>query len=432
MTVPSTPFVAAQYFLRRLPSSARVLVAISGGSDSTGLLIALHKAAGEGRRIVAATIDHALRPESAQEAQAVAALCATLAIPHLTLRWEGDKPKTGLSAAARAARYRLLKQAANHFSADMIVTAHTADDQDETILMRAARSGDPCAPGLSGMADAVLYDRTIWIARPFLGLRRQAIRDALTCDAIGWIDDPSNADLHYERVRMRMALSGGGAAGPDASAAARRRERLSCAAAEWVTTHVALYGGVTARIEPCSLQAPEDVLRFALSGLLATLGGRENGPSYSAMTRLVALLRSGEAGRMTIGRVLAVCRRDGVFLMREQRDLPVIDIAPGECGIWDGRFLVRNTSPAWVTVAPEHALPEVTGCRMFTDIAPSLARRAAAVLPRIVAVEKGAIVVLEPRIAPYDLFLPVFDLAFAGSLAQLFGREAFTAPAISR
>lgn len=154
---------------------ARLVLAVSGGSDSVGLLMTFadHVKALPDRDVdlVVATIDHALRPASAQEALDVGLLCAELGIPHVIRRWEGDKPKSGISAAAREARYRLLMEIADTVGADAIVTGHTADDQAETIAMRASRNASPDNRGLSGMAEAVLVDGRRWLLRPFLSRR---------------------------------------------------------------------------------------------------------------------------------------------------------------------------------------------------------------------------------------------------------------------
>lgn len=417
--------------MARLKHPARLLVAISGGSDSTGLLMALHRVEEARHRLFAVTIDHALRPEATGEAAAVAALCAQYDIPHLTLRWDGDKPKTGVSAAARGARYQLLKMAAAHFSADLVLTGHTADDQDETVAMRAARAGDVDGPGLAGMAAAVLYDGTVWIARPFLGLRRKVIREALTDWGVGWIDDPSNVDPHYERVRMRSALANGTVDVPNAARAGQKRFERAVAAACLVDSHARLHAGVLAHIAPEGLFSDAAVLRFALSGLIGALGGRENGPSSQAMDRLLALIGCGVADRMTLGRVFAVRRRDGLYLVRERRDLPALVIPARGQGVWDGRFDLRNPLDVPVIVTAGEAAQAAALAVRLPCLPASLVARAAHVLPRVVAPCKGAAVDVRPRIAPYDLFLPLFDLPFANALARLFDRKVFTDPAPS-
>ena len=262
---PTLPDDAARRLLASLHAPSRILVAISGGSDSTGLLMALHSALSQStipHSLVAATVDHALRPGSADEALAVSRLCASLGIPHLVRTWQGEKPSTGIPAAAREARYGLLADAATALGADVIVTGHTADDQDETITMRARRGADD-GLGLSGMARAVLFDRRIWVLRPFLKVRRQAIRDMLDRRRIGWIDDPSNVDRRFERVRVRLEGSAPSPALPDDRAANRRR--LSAAAAEIVSGFATVHAGCLIRLSPETKNAPPEVLRHALA-----------------------------------------------------------------------------------------------------------------------------------------------------------------------
>src|SRR6185436_11157971 len=135
-------------------SDAPVLIlAVSGGPDSTALMwLAARWRAGakHGPKLIAVTIDHGLREESAPEALAVKRLAKTLNVEHRTLRWTGRKPKTGIQEAARNARYRLLAGAARKAGAGHILTAHTLDDQAETVLFRLARGSG--VSGLAGMA----------------------------------------------------------------------------------------------------------------------------------------------------------------------------------------------------------------------------------------------------------------------------------------
>ncbi len=182
-----------------------------------------------GPKLLAVTIDHGLRPESAAEARQVKRLSRRLGVAHRTLRWVGEKPATGMQEKARHARYRLLAGAAAKVGASHVLTAHTFDDQAETVLMRLFRGSG--ITGLGGMArDSRLGEFSL--LRPFLGLRKARLIATLKAAGIAFADDPSNANPRFARVRMRALMPALGGEGLDAERVvllARRLRRAEAA-----------------------------------------------------------------------------------------------------------------------------------------------------------------------------------------------------------
>jgi tRNA(Ile)-lysidine synthase len=186
------------------PFEARPVMAVgvSGGRDSLALtLLANEWAADRGGRTLALIVDHGLRPESAAEATATGALLAQHGIAFEILPWTGRKPARGIQEAARSARYRLLFEACRRHGILHLLVGHHADDQAETIAMRAARASGP--DGLAGMG-AVVEHRHGRLLRPLLSVPRVRLTATLVERGIPWIEDPSNADPRFERVRLRM------------------------------------------------------------------------------------------------------------------------------------------------------------------------------------------------------------------------------------
>lgn len=418
-----SPEAAIQDFLLSLNRPMRLLVAVSGGSDSLGLLLSLKRAL-DGQTyphrhsLSAATIDHGLRPEAADEAEQVAILCRELGVPHRTERWTGEKPTTGLSAAAREARYRLLAHAADTLNAETIVTGHTLDDQIETVAMRAGRSADAVL-GLSGMAPATLYAGRLWILRPFLHTRRAAIRSSLEASGRAWIDDPSNDDPHYERVRTRRAAPTADAATIDA--AARQRTSLSAQAADWLKGHATAGPGMLVTVSlPASTE--KAVSDHALGALVAVLGGKPHRPSADSLARLSHNLDEGADFRLTLSGTLILRRRDRLYLVRERRGLLPLSLLPGAIGVWDGRYTILNSSDDEVTVTggPGPTIdPALPG-----SIRSALQGNA----PQIIDIDgiphqQGAVVTITPRLSLYGDFMPCFDQPLADAMATLIRAE---------
>jgi tRNA(Ile)-lysidine synthase len=185
--------------------SARALVlGVSGGVDSSTLLWLMSRWRREcgGPPIYAVTVNHGLRPAAAAEAASVAALAERLGVPHEIVHWGGARPRTGIEAAARTARYRLLRDAAARHGASHIVTAHTQDDQAETVLMRLAAGSGPS--GLAAMRPLV-WRGDVLHARPLLGVERARLAATLHEAGVAWCEDPMNTDAAYARPRLRAA-----------------------------------------------------------------------------------------------------------------------------------------------------------------------------------------------------------------------------------
>jgi tRNA(Ile)-lysidine synthase len=182
----------------------KIAVAISGGADSFALLhLARYHAKTD---IIALTVDHQLRPESAAEAQQVMQWCQQNGIEHHILKWIGDKPSSALQANARNARRRLLCDFCQQHGIEFLLLGHQADDQAETMLMRLQRG-----TGLKGLKamQPVTRDKATntAILRPLLNFRRAELRDYCIENNLPFIDDPSNDNPVYERVRIRNLLA---------------------------------------------------------------------------------------------------------------------------------------------------------------------------------------------------------------------------------
>ena len=294
--------------------SAPIALAVSGGGDSMALLtMAAEACPAAANRLIALSVDHGLRAEARAEAEAVGRHCASIGVAHRILAWSRSRPDTGLMAAARQARYRLLCEAARQAGGHVVLTGHTFDDQLETLAMRAAR-GD--GPGMAGIAPATLFGGRTWFLRPLLGHRRNALRSLLRARAIAWTEDPSNADPRFERVRWRMRMAGSEAGDAamltgKAQAEARRRRTVAEAAAQAIADP-AIFDigdwpdGFTLR--PGGDMAPEVLAEVALQAS-RLLSARAYGPVPVVRARLAALASGGGGRAFTAGG--AVFRQSG-------------------------------------------------------------------------------------------------------------------------
>jgi len=275
---------------------ARIGVAVSGGPDSLALL--LLAAAARPGGVEAATVDHGLRPESTTEAAMVAELCTELDVPHRTLLADWSKPPAAnIQAEARAMRYRLLDNWAVHRALAAVATAHHADDQAETLLMRLARGAG--VGGLGGTRARRSLSEQVDLIRPLLGWRKSELA-ALVADAgLDPVDDPSNRDPRYDRNRMRQWLAQSDWADParlalSASALREADEALDWALAPLVSSRIKRDGGALV-IEPFDL--PRELKRRLLLAAFAELGA--GAPRGAELIRALDSLERGET--VTLG-----------------------------------------------------------------------------------------------------------------------------------
>jgi tRNA(Ile)-lysidine synthase len=284
-----------------------VVLAVSGGPDSVALMwLAARWRRGlkRGPRLIAVTVDHGLRADAAREAREVKRLAKTLAIEHRTLRWTGAKPKTGVPAAAREARYALLAKAARASGATHVATAHTRDDQAETLLMRLLRGS-----GIAGLG-AMTADTEregVRLARPLLGISKAQLIATLEAAGIRFADDPSNRDPAFTRPRLRALMPALAEEGADASTMARLASRLARAnaAVEVLTDGAERYLTLTDRNAPLGgydarafASLPEEIRLRLLKRAIDRCG--DEGPAeLGKVEALLATLDRAAAGGQT-------------------------------------------------------------------------------------------------------------------------------------
>jgi tRNA(Ile)-lysidine synthase len=447
METDLSPDAAVDRFLSRLDPVDTLVVALSGGSDSTALLHLLHQRSQTENvpRLVAVTVDHGLRADSAAEAAGVAQICAALGIEHRTAKWSGRKPASGLQEAARLARYDLLRQAVISVGADIIVTGHTQDDQIETAIMRGERG---TGRGLSGMAEAVLYQRDCWVLRPLLPVRRSALQSMLIAAGVSWIDDPSNMDERFERVRLRQS---GAAASVDADVlsmidhAAIARSEDAVALARFIEAHVVVHGGMIAELPQVPAEISE-YLQQAIGVIAALMGGRSYRPGSKLQKQIARFSADVGPPRINLGRSVLDRRADRIFIYRERRGQRRLSIRPGRSSLWDGRYFFSNQDGARsFVVAPTGTKDRCTplwtgsGSELDADIPAGVVSRARQSEPTILIEAPGGEtaekldtlpngLTVARHLALFDVFLPEFDRILADKCAGLFGRPAYREP----
>ncbi len=312
-------------------SSRPFALALSGGGDSTALaLIAAAWARRVGRKLLILNVDHRLQPASADWTRACAAFAQRLGADFEALVWDGPKPQTGLPAAARTARHRLLADAARAAGARILLLGHTADDVLEAQLMRAAGSTTP-DPRPWSPSPAWPEGRGLHILRPLLDAGREAVRDFLRGEGEAWIDDPANLDLSYARPRARAAPA----------------------------VHVVGATPVTPETPPAFAVDRAGVVILAraqidaafLARAVVCAGGGARLPSRARLSALAARLAGDDAVTATLAGASVVAAGESVQILREPGEsarggLAPVRIEARAVAVWDGRFEIHAGAEA--------------------------------------------------------------------------------------
>lgn len=323
-----------------------ITVATSGGPDSLALAFLTHAwARARGGRAIALIVDHGLRPKSAAEAIQVAGWLGATGIEHAVLAWNGPRPARGVQAAARLARHGLIEAWCRDRGVLHVAYGHQRDDQAETFLMRRRR--DRHGEGLAAMA-AVTERRYVRVLRPLLAIGRERLIATLAALGHPWVDDPSNRNVAFERVRVRawlpvLAHRGWPPERLAALAACHGRERAVADGrlAHWFGAAATLHPAGYAILDGAVFRATDRDLRAAaLAKVIATVGARLYAPPREACARL-----TGDAGRpRTLGGCVVLPHRGALIVAREPRAIGPALPLNGRPALWDGRFEVTGPS----------------------------------------------------------------------------------------
>ena len=333
------------------------VLAVSGGADSmTLMMMAQRWRDARGRHdfpIHVATVDHGLRAASAAQAEWVAAQAKALDFQTHILFWPGEKPVTAIQAAARTARYDLLSGLLERLDLPRptgLLVGHHLDDQAETFLMRLARGS-----GIDGLAAmpaerSLARDPEVLLRRPLLGLEKTTLTASLTRLGTAWIDDPSNTNAAFERVRVRRALGVLDDLGVHAAALATSSRRLARARAalahathELAARALDLHAGAYAEIDPAAYDAaPEEIRLRLMQHVIERFGAGAEPVRMSRLEDLVGRLSAGKPAAATLGGCHVERRVRAIVATREpgRNGLPVALLQPGSQLMWDNRFRV--------------------------------------------------------------------------------------------
>ena len=434
MSRPEAVLTAATFAsrLKALHAGPRIAVALSGGADSLSLLVLCAQWAtkSKSRFVIAYTVDHGLRKEAAAEARACGRMAKSLGVPHRVLRWKGAKPAAGIQAAARDARYALLADACRRDEIGDLLTAHHLDDQAETFLMRLARGSG--VDGLAAMAPERPLDHDVRLLRPLLDVPRENLRALVARAGLDAIEDPSNDNPRFDRVKARRLVAELAALGltrerlaDTASNMARARLALEAATDELFAAAQRSLGGFIDIDVATLVAAPDEISLRVLAHILRAVGGTSYAPRFEALTAIHAALTTGALAKArTLNGCRLVVSRGRLIVTREAsaalKAAPVV-LQGRDAVLWDGRFSVSlNRRPVKSGPAPEVRALGPDGLKLVRAAGCSEPDWPKSVLPTLPALWAGERLLAVPHLA--------FQATDAGLTALFVHRGRFTLP----
>lgn len=347
-----------------------------------------------GRRLLAVTVDHGLNPSSRDWGLSCSQACAALGVDWIEAQWSGDKPKTGLTAAARSARHRLIAEAARKAGAKIVLLAHTADDIAESDWMRTRGSN---LGHLREWSPSPVWPegRGLMLFRPLLSENREALHEVLRSRGRSWIEDPANADVRFGRSRARLSL--------------RQDDEGPAPAIATPFASVGIHKQPLALPLGEGFEVGRDTALETLAAALLCASGSSTPPRTGHLIRLSEPLRAGDTFTATLVGARIDASNDRILIGREpgefQRRAPAdCKLTPGEPTVWDGRYQITAPESGWTVSAAAGRLSRLSDAdREIVATVPAWARGALPVLLRdgdagpVLAWRKAEVRALAPR-----------------------------------
>ncbi len=318
------------------PQNLKIAVAVSGGADSLALTFLLKKRVQEqGGELVALTVDHGLRPQSAQEAKSVQQLLQNKGIEHHILTWQGNKPLTALQEKAREKRYDLLKTWCLEEGYEFLFLGHHQGDQSETYCMRLRQNS-----GLLGLAcmRPLSKHRTLTLVRPFLGVSKERLKKTLKQLQIEWVEDPGNQNRAFERVFWRQVL---GERTPSLDLYQGVRDAYEGWIVRYLNVHAHLSDFGYVRLDKEAFaQLPEDFQGILVSFLLQAYGVGRYPLASRSLKGLLNKIKMPDFSAVTAQGLRISKHKKELLMIREYRAITEERKVSGRPFIWDSRFLI--------------------------------------------------------------------------------------------